>query len=363
MMAAMALPARIAVALGSGLAALAAHQAPAQDPSAAPKLTFSAGPFERTLALIDPAALTRPPRAQELPPSDPTERDSAACWKQWAAALRAAKAAQDAPAERGWLAALAQFQGRSDDAWEHLAHAGGDPGRLASVLPLLFPGVAPQALAAWPALEDGALLTPALPPPSEPAAEIRLGTGRVRSGSAKIEGLQVGDARIALEVRVEGDGIQVECAHLSGGPARLRVLLPEPPDFELRSEYLDWNELEGVRQAREIALVPESEPVILFGRYRPRKIEWTTRVPPAVPAQALRDGLLLLATKTAHVAGLAAGLEHLLELRVEVRELGTDQVEPPFAGLVVDLRDGELFAAKRDGLVSVAERFALAPPH
>jgi hypothetical protein len=362
MMAAMPLPARIAVVLGAGLAALAAHPAPAQDPSAAPKFTFSAGPFERAMALIDPAALGRPQRGQELPPAEPGERDSAACWKHWAAALRAAKTAQDAPAERVWLAVLAHFQGRSDDAWEHLAHAGADPDRLASVLPLLFPGVAPQALATWPALEDGALLTPALPPPSEAAAEIRLGTGRVRSGSSRIEGLQIGAARIALELRVEGDGIQVECTHLSGGPARLRVLLPVPPDFELHSEYLDWSELEGVGKAREIALAPGGEPVILFGRYRPRKLEWTTRVPPGLPAQAQRDGLLLLATKTANVAGLAAGLEHLLELHVEVRELGTDQVEPPFPGLVVDLRDGELFAAKRDALVSVAERFALAPP-
>jgi hypothetical protein len=362
MMARMPLPARTAVALAAGLAALAAQQAPAQDPSAGPKFTFSAGPFERALALIDPAALVHPPPAQGLPPSELAERDSAATWKQWAAALRAAKSAQNASAERAWLAAFAHFQGRSDDAWEHLAHAGGDGGRVASVLPLLFPGVGPQALASWPTLEDGALLTPALPPPSEPAAEIRLGTGRVRQGSSKIEGLQIGQARIALELRVEGDGIQVECTHLSGEPARLRVLLPVPPDFELHSEYLDWSELEGVGLPREIALVPGSEPVILFGRYRPRKLEWTTRVPSGLPAQAQRDGLLLVATKTANVAGLAAGLQQLLELRVEVRELATDQVEPPFPGLVVDLRDGELTAAKRDGLVSVAERFALAPP-
>jgi len=362
-MAAMTLPARICVALGAGLVAIAAHAAPAQDQSGAPKFTFSAGPFERALALIDPAALTRAPRAQDLPPTEPAQRDSAACWKRWAEALRKVKSSQDAPAERAWLAALAHFQGRSDDAWEHLAHASSDSDRLASVLPLLFPGVAPQALTAWPALEDDVLLTPALPPPSGPAAEIRLGTGRVRQGSSKIEGLQVGTARISIELRVEGDGIQVECTHLSGEPARLRVLLPVPSDFEMHAEYLDWSELEGVGKPREVALAPGGEAVILFGRYRPRKLEWTTRVPPGLPAQAQRDGLLLLATQTARVAGFAAGLEQLLELHVEVRELGADQVEPPFPGLVIDLRDGELFAAKRDGLVSVAERFALAPPH
>src|SRR6187401_2976431 len=103
----MPLLARTAFALVAGLAALAAHQTPAQDPSAGPRFTFSAGPFERALALIDPAALVHPQQAQGLPPSELPERDSTASWKQWAAALRAAKAAQDAPAERAWLAAFA----------------------------------------------------------------------------------------------------------------------------------------------------------------------------------------------------------------------------------------------------------------
>jgi hypothetical protein len=362
MMAAMPLHAGLARALAACLVGFATQPLRAQDPPSAPVLTFSAGPFERAFALLDPAAVARTPHTEGLPPIDAEARESAECWKSWASALRAAKGGQEAAAQRAWLAALARYQGRFDDAWEHLAHAGGVPERLASVLPLLFPGVAPESLASWPALEDGALLAPALPPPAEPAAEIRLGTGRVRSGSSKVEGLQIGAARIALALRVEGDGVEVECSHLSGGSARLRVLLPEPPDFELRSEYLDWNELEGLRQPREIALEPGGESVILFGRYKPRKLEWTTRVPPGLPAQASRDGLLLLATDPAALAGLACGLEQLLELRVEVRELAADAVEPSFAGLVVDLRESEHFGAKRAGLVSVAERFALGAP-
>lgn len=335
-------------------------QASAQESPAAVAFQFSTGPFERAFALVDPAGRGVPAALEALPPVDPAKRDEVACWKRWASAVRAASGSSDAAAQRAWLAALAHLQGRSDDAWEHLAHAGGDPSQLAAVLPLLFPGVEPERLSSWPTLPDGVLLTPALPPPSTPAAEVRLGTGRVRSGTARIEQLQVGAARIALAMRVEGDGVEVECTHLAGEPAHLRVRLPEPPDFELRSEYLDWNELEGVREAREIALAPGGEPVILFGRYRPRKVAWTTRVPPGLPAQAGRDGLLLLTTKSSLVAGLAAGLQQVLELRVEVRELAQDAVAPPFAGVVVDLRDPDQFTAKRAGLISVAERFALS---
>jgi hypothetical protein len=325
-----------------------------------PRYTLSEGPFERAWALVDPDVAPAPIDPQRLPPASGAAEGEAPTWQRWASAVLAAAGSAEAPGERLWLAAFARAQGRFDDAWEHLAHAAADEAGLRAVLPLMVPGVAPAELGAWPTLPDGTLLAPALPPPDRPADEILLGTGRLRRGAARVEGFRVGDARLALSIRVEGDGVEVDLEHLGGGAARLRLRLPEPPDFELRSEYLDWGRLEGVRRERVIELAPGDEKRTLFGRYQPRRLEWPATTPRQLGERLQRRGLRILTSPEAPDPGLAYGLRELLGLQVESVSLPPAAVPEPFDGVQLDLRAAATLQAKRASLVGLAERFALS---
>ncbi|HVS19557.1 MAG TPA: hypothetical protein VMT18_13205 [Planctomycetota bacterium] len=328
------------------LAALALLQAP-------PSFELSPGPFERTWALVDPRVGARLPDG--LPLGEPESDET---WRAWAERLEVCRAGE--PAERAearlWLAVLSARQGRSDDAWEHLAHAGEAPGGLRAVLPLVVPGVAPADLAAWPALPAGARLAPLTPPPSVPAREVLLGIGRVREGHARASGFQVGAAHVALALRVEGDGVQLELSHTGGGAAELELVVPVPPDFTLWSVHVDWESVAAPGGAVRVALAPGGDPVTVYGRYRPRRIEWPTSVPADLNAQLERDGLCLWLAPDAGGTGLRAGLAVLLG--VEVR--AWNDIEPPALGLVLDRRDADAREEKLAGIVSLAERFALA---
>ena len=166
---------------------------PQDPPTAPPTFTCSPGPFERTWALVDATLTPRAPSSLPL-----GELDRPAIWSTWAVQLRAATTGTPAERAQGrlWVAAFAAAQGRSDDAWSHLAAAGEDPAGLLAVLPMLAPGVAAADLAAWPRLPSGALLTPALPPPAVDLDEILLGNGRVRPGEVSVREFRVGDARL-----------------------------------------------------------------------------------------------------------------------------------------------------------------------
>lgn len=317
-----------------------------------PRFELSAGPFERTWALIDPRVEAR------LPPDLPLEDlESDATWRAWAEQLRTCRAGE--PSERAaahlWLGVLAARQGRSDDAWEHLAHAGEAPAGLGAVLPLLAPGVAPGELGAWPALSDGARLAPQLPPPSVPAAEIVLGVGRVREGHLAVEGFRVGGAEVQMALQVEGDGVQVELACVGGSAATLELVLPVPPDFRLASVHVDWESVKAPGGLVRVALEPGAEPVAIYGRYRPRRIEWPTSTPEGLDTRLERDGLCLWLAPGAPADGLRAGLADLLGIEVRT----TDEAALPARGLVLDLRDPAGRAEKLSGIVSLAERFAL----
>jgi hypothetical protein len=348
-------------ALGTALALLLATAAQAQEPRV-PRFSFSEGPLERAWALVEPDGAFLPLEPQRLPGNTGPALESAETWQRWAESVRAASAADGAPAARLWLAAFAVAQERWDDAWEHLAHAAEDQAGLRATLPLLLPGVEPQVLSSWPTLPDGALLAPALPPPDRPVDEILLGTGRLRRGSARVEGFRVGAALLSLSLKVEGDGVQVDLEHLGGGPARVRVRLPEPPDFELRSEYLDWGRLERVREERVIDLEPGGETRTLFGRYQPRRLDWPATAPRQLGQRLQRRGLRILTAPPGVQAGLAQGLGELLGVPVETATLPPGAVPGPFDGVVVDLRAPATLGAKRAALVGLAERFVLSAP-
>jgi hypothetical protein len=317
------------------------------------EIELSPGPFERTWALLDPRVEARLPA--DLPLGQTASEELWSAWAERVDACRAGEPAQRAQA-RLWLAALAATQGRGDDAWEHLAHAGEAPAGLRAVLPLLAPGVAPADLAAWPALPAGARLAPLSPPPGVPAAEVLLGVGRVRDGHAAVRGFTVGGARVEFALRVEGDGVQIELAHAGGPATELELAVPAAPDFTLASVHVDWERVEAPQGRLRVALAPGGEPVAVYGRYRPRRIEWPTSTPAELNAQIGRDGLCLWSAPGADLGGLRAGLATLLDVAV----LATGDPVPPARGLVLDLRDAATRDEKLAGLVSLAERFALS---
>ncbi len=337
----------------------------AQDEDDAPRFSFSDGPLVRAWSLVATQAPADSARELRLPAEAGILGSPEEDWSEWARALERCSAAEpESSAARLWLSAFARQQSRDDDAWEHLAHAAGDPAGMRAALALLVPGVERSMLArgAWPRLPDDSLLAPALPPPAGPAAQVVLGTGRPRRGSSRCENFRVGAAVLSLSVTVESDGVQVELAHLSGGPARVRLLLPEAPDFALAVEYVDWVRQPPPRAPRAVALEPGGEPIALFGRFEPRKIAWPTCLPRGPSAQIDGPGLRIHSAAGDDLAGAARGLRILLGRPVEMRAGAPEAALEPFAGIVLDLREPDLKERKLSGIVSLAERFSLAAP-
>ncbi|MCB9915375.1 MAG: hypothetical protein H6828_09525 [Planctomycetes bacterium] len=216
-------------------------------------------------------------------------RADATTWRAWGAALAGcAGDAEEAPADRAGLALFARAQGRWSDAWAHLEHLGGHPEWSAAVLPLLLPGVpdgTPPGHGGLPsALPDGVLLTPALPPSRwAPSASY------VEPTQAEVHGLRIGDATVDVRVSLDGSGVQVDLLHTGGGPATVRVLLPEPEGLAIRVEYLDWMRQDAVREAMLVELLPGEEEHNLFGRFAPRRTPLPASPRGELP-RALREG-------------------------------------------------------------------------
>jgi hypothetical protein len=133
-------------------------------------------------------------------------------------------------------------------------------------------------------------------------------------------------------------------------------VVPVAPDFALTRVHLDWDEVADPLAGVRVALAPGGESVTVFGRWRPRRIAWPTSTPQGLHAEVELDGLCLWLPPGERAAGLSTGLAQLLG--VAVRE--DDGLLPPARGLVLDLRDDATYADKLAGIVSLAERFALA---
>ena len=253
-------------------------------------------------------------------PESPTER--AAAWRGWGALLTAeSERSESEPEARAALALHALRDARWQDAWAHLERLGGFPEWSAGVLPALLPG-APIDSASGSGgrpgpLPDGVLLRPAVPPlapPGDPRAhEPRIAT---------VRGLQVGEATLDLKVTLDGSGIEVDLLHTGGGPATVRVLLPEPEGLEIRVEYIDWMRQDVQRQPLLVELLPGEEEHNLFGRFAPRRVPLpgspTDRLPRALVegglwtewagAELLRPELLAAAEVLPEVLGVPGGL-------------------------------------------------------
>ncbi|MCK6444971.1 MAG: hypothetical protein L6Q99_01130 [Planctomycetes bacterium] len=329
------------------------------------------GPAAVALAAIGPDVRSAPLDWGGLPLSDDAaDWARPGTWSAWAEAVRAEAAARGAdPLRASRLALVARLQGRDDDAWEHFANLAGAPEHAAALLPLFLPGVAPAELvslerhagAAVGRLPDGVVLRPAPPPQSRHAEEVRLGYPTIERRSMRIDGLEIGAARVDFVVALESDGIQVDVTHKSGGQAKFFVCLPELPDFAIFVQYDDWVRQDTVGVPLEITVAPGDETHSLFGRFEPRRIAWPTELPTRASHALAKDGLVLrLASddpRLARAAAASVGLARLLDAPCRVET----EPEPRVPGVRIELAD-DPSGRKWGSILSLAERWALAHP-
>jgi hypothetical protein len=106
-----------------------------------------------------------------------------------------------------------------------------------------------------------------------------------------MRGLQVGEATLDFKITLDGSGIEVDLLHTGGGPATVRVLLPEPEGLEIRVEYIDWMRQDVQRQPLLVELVPGEEEHNLFGRFPPRRVPLPASPTARLPRALERGGL------------------------------------------------------------------------
>jgi hypothetical protein len=205
------------------------------------------------------------------------------------------------------------------------------------------------------ALESGAGIRPALPPPSADAVR-----GLPDRRELVVERLPVGDALVLLRLELDPDGVQLEVQHLSGGAATLSVVLPVPADRETHAEYRDWEKLDTIGEPHVFELAPGGERQTAWARFRDLPSEWPTEFPEELTAQLRLEGLLLRTTASdpdrAWLAHAAAAFGRVLG--AEAR-LSADLEEPAGGALELGLAPGPARARKLFALLGLAERFAL----
>jgi len=287
---------------------------------------------------------------------------STATWQLWARWL-AGEVRQPSPKLRAALCLLARAQGRDRDAWEHYAHLTADPRWVATVTPYLLPG-APLDSKIEPGgtlapLPDKTLLQPCLPPPTESSGDAHAITWR----KATARNIQVGEAIFDLTISVEATGVQVDLVHTGGGAGQVAILIPEPPGYEIRIEYLDWAQTEQARLPILVDLAPGQEPHTLWGRMIERRNSLPTGKARGLPRSLISGGLYLSLPgndpQRIAVAELAPVLGDLLGVPVRLTEPGAPL--PTWTGIVLQLGSPSERGERLTWLASAIESFILQP--
>jgi hypothetical protein len=326
----------------------------------APKVQLPLGPAAETASRI--TADTRPIPLPKLP-EDPWQ--SPATWRRFAELLSAeAAGATPDPARRAELALLALAQRRWDDAWAHFSECASSPPTLAALLPRFLPGLSISSPVTGSAsLPDGAVLTPALPPSVNRAAEVS--SGIVQNRAMRIEGFVVGSATLALRVSVEGQGVEIDVEHLSGGAAKLSIAIPEDPQYAFADEYVDWIRQKERGVPHELSIHPGDEAHTLYARFEPRKLEWPTLLPDKLPAQIEQGTLWLEAGRDERARPLLEAVAESLSsgplhVPARLREARAPRAED--FGIRIDLSDESVRPRKLAWIAGAVEHRALARP-
>lgn len=294
--------------------------------------------------------------------------DDERTWTDWAAAVKRARGDAGAHFE---LAAAALAHGRDEDAWEHFALAPrgeAQRGERLALLTAFLPGVPSAQLgASWRdgelQLPEGVTLAPRLPPLDRSVRERLLGLGRLERREMRANGLRIGAARLDIRVAVEQDGVQIDLENLSGGPAKLRLALPQPLDFELRGVYVDWEKLEAPVLPLELELAADGPPLSVYARFAPLMVSWPSTWPAVLEPRVHQHGFVLVGAPAdpllPRLRGFAAALEPLVGVRGqwEALDLGAPGAHPLATRL--DFSRGADRESKWRALVGAAEAWAL----
>lgn len=359
---------------GRGAASIPAQGAPtaAAATPRAPSIVLPDGPTARAYASspstggtvgfigIDPPAI-------DVTPNLSGAWRSARTWTWWSTGMRLAANPDRRDAQtRARLSFLALAHGRWSDAWMHFRACDAWKEWMTALLPSFLPGVPPGTklgTEAMPTLRDGVELRPSLPPPSDKAEP-----GRIDVRAMKIESFVVGNATLSMRVAVEVEGVQIDIDHRSGGEAHLSIVIPEPEDFAIANEYVDWMVQETHHAPLALEIKPGDETHTIYGRFEARALTHPTHAPENVPAQ-LRGGVLWLlvpggGANRAFFDAVAKSLRALpleLDCRVITADAGSKRDANDAArGTTVDLRAAGERDEKLKWLVSSIERFLLA---
>lgn len=285
-------------------------------------------------------------------------------WTRWADLVDAeSRASTPDPARRAELALLALDQERWDDAWRELEVCAATRGWLAALLPRFLPGApagSPAALGGRTGrLPDGVVLAPSLPPRTPDAA-----SGRVDRRAMRIDDLAIGDAVVELKVSVEAEGVQVDVTHRSGGPARFSLRIPEPADFAIAQEYVDWYRQDAVRVAHSLEVKPGDPTHTFYGRFEAHSVRFTAQLPTQLNAQLQTGTLWIIAGEEQGEQALAREIAECLArgpLKIAARALGASETpaDAEWTGVRLDLRDANERQRKLAWLASSVEHFAL----
>lgn len=346
------------------------QEAPAPEERAAARLTLPPGPVAEALASLTPDTEPAPLEGDAWP--DWSLRDAGGWgapepWLRWAQLVRAEAQAETAdPQRRAQLALCARAQGRDRDAWGHLAQLGNRPDLMAALLPAYVPGItrdasdtsAPGVLTGGlPAdLQPGALLRPPLPPALDRAQARALG---LFQATYRHPGFAVGPSRVALEVELAEDGVEITLELLEGPAVHLRFLPPMPRGQTLRSVYANWERVEDPLAPIPLGVTPEEPEAELWARFFATGERWPEALPSGLDAR-LQDGALRLVgdPEDAFLQALAAGLGALFETECAVLPEGTPAVgvrEP----LALRIDPADPVNQKLQGLLSRAEAYLL----
>jgi hypothetical protein len=279
-------------------------------------------------------------------------------WRLWVELVRAeAAAAKPDAARRASLALLARLQGRDTDAWRHLRACGADA-LVLEILPAFVPG-APLAVLGAPTLPDGVLLSPALPPSTDdPAETLTTLAGR----SFLVPAVRVGEAKLSLELALQGDGVQVDLVHCAGPAVSVSVLLPCPRGVEIALTYADWEKLADPRAPIRVQLSAEAPEHTLWGRFLPRVDRWPMPLAVDATPEGPRAPLALATGEDPAADGrLPRFAEALAELfdRPCLWPYDPAQAQGPLEPIVIHLGTGKDPERRFAAMISLVETHAL----
>jgi hypothetical protein len=204
------------------------------------------------------------------------------------------------------------------------------------------------------------LLRPFLPPPLEDA---EAAPGGFAWRKATVRGIRVGEATLDLTISVEATGVQVDVAHRGGGATTVAILIPEPPGYEIRIEYLDWMQTEQPRRPILVDLQPGGEPTTLWGRMIERRVSLPTGQAQQLPQSLVQGGLFLSLPaddpQRDAVGEITPVLAKLLGVRVGLTEPGAPL--PGWTGTVLHLGSPAERGERLTWLASAIESFMLQP--